>query len=91
MCQVETGFDISADTVKRLFEDVDNIFGIKEATGSLERTVELRVKVPDLYIFSGDDAIDYPILATGGKGITSVTANLLPDLKSELVHSALKR
>jgi 4-hydroxy-tetrahydrodipicolinate synthase len=85
-----TGVDISADTVKRLFEDVDNIFGIKEATGSLERTVELRAKVPDLYIFSGDDAIDYPILATGGKGITSVTANLLPDLKSELVHSALR-
>jgi len=37
-----------------------------------------------------DDAIDYPLLANGGKGITSVTANLLPDLKSELVHSALR-
>ncbi len=51
MCQVEQGLISPADTVKRLFEDVDHIFGIKEATGSLERTVELRVKVPDLYIF----------------------------------------
>ncbi len=85
-----TGVDISADTVCRLFDDVPNIFGIKEATGSIERTVELLSKRPELYVFSGDDAIDYPILANGGKGITSVTANLLPDLKSELVHSALR-
>jgi len=85
-----TGVDIAADTVCRLFDDVENIFGIKEATGSIERTVELLAKRPDLYVFSGDDAIDYPILANGGKGITSVTSNLLPDLKSELAHLALK-
>jgi len=64
--------------------------GIKEATGSIERTVELLAKVPELYVFSGDDAIDFPILASGGKGITSVTANLLPDMKSKLTHAALE-
>ncbi|HFS85398.1 MAG TPA: 4-hydroxy-tetrahydrodipicolinate synthase, partial [Epsilonproteobacteria bacterium] len=85
-----TGVDIQPDTVKRLFDDVPNIMGIKEATGSLERTVALMEKVPELYVFSGDDAIDYPILASGGKGITSVTSNLLPDLKSRLVHSAME-
>ncbi len=85
-----TGVDILPETVCRLFDDVENIFGIKEATGSIERTVSLLAKRPDLYLFSGDDAIDYPILANGGKGITSVTANLLPDLKSDLVHLALK-
>ncbi len=84
-----TGVDILPDTVKRLFDDVENIMGIKEATGSIERTVELLAKVPDLYVFSGDDAIDFPILASGGKGITSVTANLLPDKKAELTHAAL--
>ena len=84
-----TGVDISADTVVRLFEDVPNIYGIKEATGSLERTVELLSRCPDLAVLSGDDAIDYPILSAGGAGITSVTANLLPDLKSRLVKSAL--
>lgn len=84
-----TGVDISADTVIRLFDDVENIYGIKEATGSIERTIELLSRRPDLKVFSGDDAIDYPILANGGAGITSVTSNLLPDLKSQLVKSAL--
>ena len=85
-----TGVDILPDTVKRLYNDVSNIMGIKEATGSIERTVELLAKVPDLYVFSGDDAIDFPIMASGGKGITSVTANLLPDMKAKLAHAALK-
>jgi 4-hydroxy-tetrahydrodipicolinate synthase len=81
--------DISADTTIRLFDDVKNIYGVKEATGSLERTVELLSRRPELKVFSGDDAIDYPILANGGAGITSVTSNLMPDLKSELVRKAL--
>lgn len=85
-----TGVDISADTTIRLFDDCPNIYGVKEATGSLERTVELLSRRPELKVFSGDDAIDYPILANGGAGITSVTANLMPDLKSELVHRALR-
>ena len=84
-----TGVDILPSTVIRLFDEVENIYGIKEATGSIERTIELLSARPDLYLFSGDDAIDYPILANGGKGITSVTANLLPDMKSQLVHTAL--
>ena len=85
-----TGVDILPDTVKRLCDDVPNIMGIKEATGSIERTVELLAKVPELYVFSGDDAIDFPILASGGKGVTSVTSNLLPDMKAKLVHAALQ-
>jgi 4-hydroxy-tetrahydrodipicolinate synthase len=84
-----TGVDITADTVERLYNDCKNIYGIKEATGSLERTVELLSRMPELKVFSGDDAIDYPILANGGAGITSVTSNLMPDLKSELVKKAL--
>ena len=84
-----TVVDISADTVIRLFDDIQNIYGIKEATGSIERAVELLSRRPDLKVFSGDDAIDYPILANGGAGITSVTSNLMPDLKSELVRLAL--
>jgi 4-hydroxy-tetrahydrodipicolinate synthase len=85
-----TGVDIQADTVIRLFDDCPNIYGIKEATGSLERTIELVSRRPELKVLSGDDAIDYAILACGGAGITSVTANLLPNLKSKLVDEALK-
>lgn len=85
-----TMVDISADTTIRLFDDFENIYGIKEATGSLERTVELLSRRPELAVLSGDDAIDFPILANGGAGSTSVTSNLLPDLKSQMVHFALE-
>jgi 4-hydroxy-tetrahydrodipicolinate synthase len=84
-----TGVDINVDTTVRLFNECKNIYGVKEATGSLERTVALLSACPDLAVFSGDDAIDFPILAAGGAGVTSVTANLLPDLKSDMVHKAL--
>jgi len=85
-----TGVDVLADTVIRLYDDCNNIYGIKEATGSLDRTIELHSKRPDLKILSGDDAIDFAILTSGGAGITSVTANLLPNMKSKLVNEALK-
>ncbi len=84
-----TGVEIATSTVLRLFEDVKNIYAIKEAAGSLERCVELGTKGKDLVIVSGDDAINYPIMANGGKGVVSVTANLLPDRISKMVHLAL--
>lgn len=85
-----TGVDILADTVIRVFDECPNLYGIKEATGSLDRTIELLSKRPDLKVLSGDDAIDFPMLASGGAGITSVTANIVPDIKSKLVDEALK-
>jgi len=85
-----TGVDIQADTVIRLFDDCKNIYGVKEATGSVERSIELLSRRPDLAVLSGDDAIDMPIIACGGAGSTSVTSNLLPDMKSDMVHKALE-
>ena len=85
-----TSVDLKPATVCRLFDEVENITSIKEATGSMERAVDLLAARPDLILISGDDAIDYPLLANGAKGVISVTANLLPNLKSELVHTALK-
>ncbi|BCD60002.1 4-hydroxy-tetrahydrodipicolinate synthase [Nitratiruptor sp. YY08-14] len=84
-----TGVDIQPETVFRLFDDVDNIYGVKEATGSIERCVELLAKRSELYVISGDDAINYPIIANGGMGVISVTANLLPDKIAMLVHAGL--
>jgi len=85
-----TGVDISTETTIRLFDDCNNIYGVKEATGSLERATALLSKRPDIKVLSGDDAIDFAMIANGGAGFTSVTSNLLPDLKSQLAHSALK-
>ena len=84
-----TGVDIHPETVFRLFDEVPNIYGVKEATGSIERCVELLAKRPELYVISGDDAINYPIIANGGMGVISVTANLLPDKMAMLVHAGL--
>lgn len=84
-----TGVDIEANTAIRLYDDVENIYAIKEATGSLERAIEINSQRPDFCVVSGDDAIDFPMLANGGKGIISVTSNLLPNYKSKLVHSVM--
>ena len=84
-----TGVDILPSTVERLVQDVKNIFSIKEATGSIERVVALSNISPEVDIISGDDAINGAILNSGGKGVISVTANLLPDRISELVKYAL--
>ncbi|WP_428026796.1 4-hydroxy-tetrahydrodipicolinate synthase [Arcobacter sp.] len=85
-----TGVDIEADTAISLFDDIKNIYAIKEATGSLERAIELNSKREDFCVISGDDAIDFPMLANGAKGIISVTANLLPNYKSKLVKSVFE-
>lgn len=84
-----TGVSIDISTALRLFKEVPNIYGIKEAAGSLERVVALQAHNPDAIIASGDDALNYPILASGGVAVTSVTGNLLPDKIVELTHSAL--
>jgi len=83
-----TGVDLEANTAIRLFNECKNIYGIKEATGSIARVVELNAKEPKLTIISGDDGINYPILASGGKGVISVTSNLLPNEISNLVKFA---
>jgi len=82
-----TGVELTTETTIRLFDDIPNIYAIKEATGSLQNAIELISQRKDLVVISGDDAIDFPMLASGSKGIISVTANLLPNLKSRLVHA----
>jgi len=84
-----TGIDLLPQTAIRLFDDVKNIYGIKEATGSLERATAIISAREDFIVVSGDDGVDFPMLASGAKGVISVTSNLVPNLKSQLVNSAL--
>ncbi|WP_368029319.1 4-hydroxy-tetrahydrodipicolinate synthase [Arcobacter sp. s6] len=81
-----TAVDLETATTIRLFDDVKNIYAVKEATGSLERSIALLSQRKDFIVVSGDDAIDFPMLVNGAKGIISVTSNILPNLKSKLVH-----
>ncbi|OCL81958.1 4-hydroxy-tetrahydrodipicolinate synthase [Arcobacter porcinus] len=82
-----TGVDLLPQTAIRLYDDVKNIFAIKEATGSLDRATSIISQREDFMVFSGDDSVDFPMLASGAKGIVSVTSNLVPDLKSKIVNS----
>jgi len=81
--------NIEVETAVKLFDDVENIVAIKEATGKIENVVALCAK-SGISVLSGDDAINYPILATGGRGVISVTSNLLPKKIAKLVHKALE-
>ncbi|TKX32455.1 4-hydroxy-tetrahydrodipicolinate synthase [Campylobacter aviculae] len=85
-----TGCDIATETAIDLFRTCENIYGIKEASGSIDKCVDLLAHEPKMVLISGEDAINYPILSNGGKGVISVTSNLLPDRISMLTHRALE-
>ncbi|MEY2531963.1 MAG: 4-hydroxy-tetrahydrodipicolinate synthase [Verrucomicrobiota bacterium] len=71
--------DINADTVVRLAEKCRNIVSIKEASGSVERVGELRIRLPESFtILSGDDSLTLPFMAAGAAGVVSVASNLFP-------------
>ncbi|MCI5969284.1 4-hydroxy-tetrahydrodipicolinate synthase [Helicobacter sp.] len=85
-----TGVSLESATILRLFEEVSNVYGIKEASGSIEKVIDLNAQAEDLCIVSGEDVINYPILSCGGRGVISVTSNLLPNKIAELTHALLK-
>lgn len=73
-----TAVDLSADTLGRL-ADVPEIIGIKEATGTVIRAQQILSRFGDRFtVLAGDDALTLPMLAIGGQGVVSVTANVFP-------------
>jgi 4-hydroxy-tetrahydrodipicolinate synthase len=86
-----TGRNIDADTVLRLAREVDNIAGIKEASGDMAQCMKiLRDKPEDFFVVSGDDALGLPQIACGMEGVISVAANSFPKTFSEMIRCALK-
>ena len=84
-----TNSHILPQTAIALSNECPNITTVKEASGDVSKVVEYQAK-SNMDILSGDDSINYPILASGGKGVISVTSNLLPKKIADLVHTALK-
>lgn len=73
-----TGVNILPDTVFKLY-DIDNIVGIKEASGNISQLTELlRILPSDFAVYSGDDPNIFTTLALGGMGVISVVSNILP-------------
>jgi 4-hydroxy-tetrahydrodipicolinate synthase len=84
-----TAVNMLPATVARLSK-IDNIVGIKEASGSLTQISEvISLCGNDFTVLSGDDPLLWPILAIGGKGVISVTANVLPDKVAKLCQAAV--
>ena len=84
-----TACDLLPDTVERL-SHIPNIVGIKEATGDLERAQEIIARCGGrLDFYSGDDATALESMLLGGRGVISVSANVLPREMHEMCAAAL--
>ncbi len=82
--------DLQHDTVLRLAQ-IDNVVGIKEATGNLERAAWLIKEAPAGFsIYSGDDGSAIALMLLGGHGNISVTANVAPRAMRELCAAAIE-
>lgn len=86
-----TGVDMLPDTVKRLC-DIPEVVALKEATGSVLRTLDVYELCGDrMTLLSGDDFVVAPFIAAGGRGVVSVSSNVVPRLMADLVAAALKQ
>jgi 4-hydroxy-tetrahydrodipicolinate synthase len=86
--QGRTGVNIEPATVARLAA-VENIVGIKEASGSIAQMSAILNAVPENFlVLSGDDAIALPLAALGGRGVISVVSNEIPEQMARLTQLA---
>jgi len=86
-----TGRNMEASTTLRLANEVDNITGIKEASGDMQQCMEILKDRPEGFlVVSGDDALALPQLACGMEGVISVAANAFPAEFSDMVRFSLE-
>jgi 4-hydroxy-tetrahydrodipicolinate synthase len=84
-----TGVNIEPATIKRLAE-IDNIVGVKEASGNISQMAVVLDTVPDRFVvLSGDDAITIPLMSLGGRGLISVSSNEIPAEMTRITHLCL--
>lgn len=71
-----TGINMTPVTIETLSR-IENIVGVKEASGNLEQVTDIRQRTPSSFkIYSGDDSLTLPIMAVGGEGIISVASHV---------------
>lgn len=85
-----TSSNLTSQTTLTLAKEVENIVGIKEASGDLEQCMEIVEERPDdFYVISGEDALTLPMLSFGMDGVISVLANAFPKIYSDMVRAGL--
>ena len=81
-----TGCNILPATAAALYKEVDNIVGIKEASGNISQVAELMALTNgEIDLYSGNDDQIVPIMSLGGKGVISVLSNVAPRQTHEIV------
>ena len=83
-----TGIELNADTIVRMYEQIDQVVAVKEATGKADNASALAAAC-DITILSGDDSMTLPICSVGGRGVISVLANVLPAEVRKLTDAIL--
>ncbi len=84
-----TGVDLLPETAKRLC-DVAEVVALKEATGNVLRCLDVFEQCGDrLTLLSGDDFIVAPFCFSGGRGVVSVSSNVVPKMMADLVSAAI--
>ena len=82
-----TGSNMLPETVARLKSKCKNIIGIKEASGSITQATEILHQCgTEFLLLSGEDALNFPLLAIGARGFITVTANIVPNDVAELYN-----
>ncbi len=85
-----TGCNILPETVVRLCKDVENIVGVKEASGNISQIAHLAaISEGCVDVYSGNDDQIVPIMALGGLGVISVLANVAPKQTHEICQDFL--
>lgn len=83
-----TGCNVQPETMARMFKELPDVVGAKEASGSLVQISNiLELCGPDFILLSGDDFIVLPCLSLGGKGVISVSSNVAPAKMSALCNA----
>jgi 4-hydroxy-tetrahydrodipicolinate synthase len=86
-----TGCNITPQTVALLYENVDNIVGIKEASGNIAQVAEiLQLTDGKIDLYSGCDEMVVPVLSLGGVGVISVLSNIAPRQTHDMVMKFLE-
>ncbi len=77
--QGRTGVNIAPETIVKLWREVDNIVGVKEASGNISQIAKIMaLSDGEIDLYSGNDDQIVPILSLGGKGVISVLSNVAP-------------
>lgn len=86
-----TAVDLAPETVQRLFGDIENFVGVKETTPDFQHASRvMQLCGPDLLVWSGIELLCLPLLAIGGAGFVSATANLAPAAHADLYAAWLR-